>query len=50
MTVLALHRQVKVQRGIAASPFASYPLILVVAREDIVSNRSRGVLPRKFIA
>ena len=38
------------QRGIAASPLASDRWIVVVAIGDILSNRSRGVLPRKFNA
>ena len=38
------------QRGIAASPLVSDRWIVVVALGDILSNRSRGVLPRKFSA
>ena len=41
----------RLQRGIAASPFASDQWIVVKdSLEDILSNRSRGVLPRKFNA
>jgi len=40
----------KLQRGITAAPLASDRWIVVVALGDILSNRSRGVLPRKFIA
>ena len=39
------------QRGIAASPLASDQWIVGKdSLEDILSNRSRGVLPRKFNA
>ncbi len=46
-----LLNRVRFQRGIAASPLASDQGIVVKdSLEDILSNRSRGVLPRKFNA